>query len=434
MQNRYEIAIIGGGIAGLTTALICEKLNFTYILLEKQASFEEDKGAGVGIQPNGLRILDQLGLAARLEDEAGALAEMYRYDGTGRLIIRNSFLAAWRERLGYDYVFTERATLRRMLWESVKRRECIKAPCLVTSIEEHDDYVIVHAENASYTADLVVGADGVKSCVRGHIDALKPVDEYISTPFTCTYGMSSPTHGLLPGDHFGVYNTNSSILGFTDKNGIIYWFIFEHINVPKARYTASDADESCASVSHLRIMPAATFTSINTNTIRKFKVPLQEYTAPNWHTHRTVLVGDAACKISPANGMGACQALEMSAALMNQLTRLRRHANHGIWSRDELHASLERYSEIRRPAAVATLEKARLITEVLLCVEGKPVGVLEQMKRLEEGLFLRQALGNWVGAPVILGLRVTGRGVVLGDAIERERKLRERDVNRTGKL
>lgn len=246
--------------------------------------------------------------------------------------------------------------------------------------------------------------------------------------------MSSPTHGLLPGDHFGVHNPNSSILGFTDKNGIIYWFIFEHTNVPKARYTASDADESCASVSHLRIMPAATFNNINTNTIRTFKVPLEEYTAPNWHTHRTVLVGDAACKISPANGMGACQALEMSAALMNQLTRLRRHAKHGKWSRDELHSPLARYSEIRRPAAAVMLEKARLMTQVLLCVQGKPVGVLEQMKRLEEGLFLRQALGNWVGAPVILGLRVTGRGVVLGDAIERERKLREGDVNRTGKL
>lgn len=196
-HEHYEIAIIGGGIAGLTLALLCERLGFSYILFERRDSLEGDKGAGIGLQANALRILDQLGVAEKVDAEAGTLAETYRYDEDGNQIMRNSVLGTSRKRcvsvsrysvllffgadvwrrVGYGFTMMERAAFRRILWESITRRECIMAPCLVTSVEENEDEVIVRTARGSYRADLVVGADGVNSTLRRLVDASKPMAE-----------------------------------------------------------------------------------------------------------------------------------------------------------------------------------------------------------------------------------------------------------------
>lgn len=54
----------------------------------------------------------------------------------------------------------------------IQRKECIVTSARVTSIEETDDHIIVTtASGLSVTADMVVGADGVHSAVRSHIDS-----------------------------------------------------------------------------------------------------------------------------------------------------------------------------------------------------------------------------------------------------------------------
>ena len=69
--EHYPIAIVGGGIAGLTLALALEAQGVRYILFESQSSLAPDRGASVGLQPNGLRILDQLGLIDKIEQHTG---------------------------------------------------------------------------------------------------------------------------------------------------------------------------------------------------------------------------------------------------------------------------------------------------------------------------------------------------------------------------
>ena len=51
----------------------------------------------------------------------------------------------------------------------------VKIPCMVTSMEEHDDHVVLHTrEQGTIAADIVVGADGIRSIVRSHIDSMQP--------------------------------------------------------------------------------------------------------------------------------------------------------------------------------------------------------------------------------------------------------------------
>lgn len=63
----YSVAIVGGGIAGLTLALALEKQGIHYVLLESHDSLAPDEGASIGLLPNSLRVLDQLGLVDEIE-------------------------------------------------------------------------------------------------------------------------------------------------------------------------------------------------------------------------------------------------------------------------------------------------------------------------------------------------------------------------------
>jgi FAD dependent monooxygenase len=58
--EQVTVGIVGAGIGGLTLAKMLEMLGISYVLWEARSGIDEAAGAGVGLMPNGLRILDQL--------------------------------------------------------------------------------------------------------------------------------------------------------------------------------------------------------------------------------------------------------------------------------------------------------------------------------------------------------------------------------------
>lgn len=99
---QTQILIVGGGIAGLTLALMCEKLDMEYILLEGRNSIYREAGAGIALQPNGLCILDQLGLIEDIEAASVPLGPSFEYNGEGQLMLSNDIMSSFRDR----YVLT----------------------------------------------------------------------------------------------------------------------------------------------------------------------------------------------------------------------------------------------------------------------------------------------------------------------------------------
>lgn len=59
--DNFKVIIAGGGIAGLTLAIMLERFDIDYVILEAYSKIAPPVGASVGLFPNGLRILDQLG-------------------------------------------------------------------------------------------------------------------------------------------------------------------------------------------------------------------------------------------------------------------------------------------------------------------------------------------------------------------------------------
>jgi 2-polyprenyl-6-methoxyphenol hydroxylase-like FAD-dependent oxidoreductase len=65
----FQVIIVGGGIGGLTLANCLQHAGIDFLLLEGREEIGLHVGAGVGIDPNGDRILDQLGVRSDLEAE-----------------------------------------------------------------------------------------------------------------------------------------------------------------------------------------------------------------------------------------------------------------------------------------------------------------------------------------------------------------------------
>src|SRR6185295_16958924 len=70
-----QIAIIGGGIGGLTAALAFRQSGFQAEVFE-QAPALLDVGAAIAIWPNAMRVLEELQLSGKILEKAGVMKEM----------------------------------------------------------------------------------------------------------------------------------------------------------------------------------------------------------------------------------------------------------------------------------------------------------------------------------------------------------------------
>lgn len=61
MAPPPRVLIAGGSITGLSLALMLERNGIDFLLLEAHRDIAPEVGASIGLSPNGLRILDQLG-------------------------------------------------------------------------------------------------------------------------------------------------------------------------------------------------------------------------------------------------------------------------------------------------------------------------------------------------------------------------------------
>jgi 2-polyprenyl-6-methoxyphenol hydroxylase-like FAD-dependent oxidoreductase len=69
-KSEFKVVIAGGGVAGLTLAIMLERFGIDYVLLEAHAEIAPAIGASIGLLANGLRILDQLGCYEAIEKAA----------------------------------------------------------------------------------------------------------------------------------------------------------------------------------------------------------------------------------------------------------------------------------------------------------------------------------------------------------------------------
>jgi len=164
-----KIAIVGGGIGGLTTALALSQNSHDITVFERSAGIREI-GAGVQISPNAGRLLHSLGLGAAYSEISVNPHRVVLRRWEDDSIIRatdldESFISQHQVPLAN----VARNELVEILGNAVAARVnvTLKFSTHVVKVEPSDSSSeVILADGSSQSFDIVIGADGIHSVVR----------------------------------------------------------------------------------------------------------------------------------------------------------------------------------------------------------------------------------------------------------------------------
>jgi salicylate hydroxylase len=343
-----RVLVIGGGIGGIATALALERAGLDPLIFE-QATESTEIGAGIGMHANAMRVLNHLG-AGDFVHAHGVRVERgeWRRLDDGRTVFTQEY-AGMAAHYGEHYICMHRADLLESLVRLVPP-ERIRRGAKLVEFEQRPDGVIARFENGDEAhGDLLVGADGLRSTVRGRLFGDQPAR---FTGFAAWRGIipvAAMPAGFErtivtwpgPGRHgmtYPIRRTMHTFNGFVPTSEILRETWGPSDDLDDLRRSFEGANEDV-----LEIIDAITEALI---TPIYFRDPL-----PVWGGERVVLLGDAAHPTPPSAGQGAAMAVEDAVTLAACLRR--------AGGPSGVPAALAEYAARRQPRTAGMLIAAR---------------------------------------------------------------------------
>jgi 2-polyprenyl-6-methoxyphenol hydroxylase-like FAD-dependent oxidoreductase len=289
--------VVGGGIGGLATAIALDQAGWEVDVFERQEGFSEI-GASLTLWPNALAALDALGVGAEVRKAA-----LTGFDGgfmttDGRWLTRLNTEDV-KQRYGEVVVLT-RPDLLGLLLKAVPARSLHPA----TAVESVGADGTVTTSAGRHSADLVAGADGVRSGVRQLLWPAARAPRY--SGFTAKRFNTGVLDEPVP-DGAWVWGPGRSF-GYTPlPGGRAYAYVIER--TPPGG-TSRDLD---AYADWRDPIPRLIANVGEDGVLRHdvFEGPMLR----SFVAGRVALVGDAAHALQPSLGQGACTALEDAVTL-----------------------------------------------------------------------------------------------------------------------
>lgn len=164
-NSTFNIIIVGGGLAGLSAAIGLCQGGHDVTVLEGARKISE-VGSGIQIPPNSVRVFDRYGIADRIEKVASKPQHirLVRYQNGD--VLNATDLTGLSNTYGYPYWLIHRADYQDVLLQSaIEAGAKIRTSCRVQRVD--DEEVAVYLTTGEVLkADLIIGADGIRSCVR----------------------------------------------------------------------------------------------------------------------------------------------------------------------------------------------------------------------------------------------------------------------------
>jgi salicylate hydroxylase len=325
MRMSAPIVIAGAGIGGLTAALCLARAGKRALVLERAAKIEE-AGAGLQIAPNAGRVLAALGLESGLAAVAIEPRAINIRRGRDGAVLARLDLSDSRARWGAPFRVYHRADLQQVLLQAALADEAIevRAGSRVGDFEDGAGVVRLCAHRSEGFEELeaagLVGADGLRSAVRGH---LLPTEK--DAPF---YSGLTAWRALVPAELApAAFRARESNLWMLPGAHVVHYPLRDGavINVvvivsePPRRSEGSailslDGPELARSLDRLR--PAAELRALIEAGAAWRHWPL--FARPplqRWSRGAVTLLGDAAHPMVPFLAQGGAQAIEDAEAL-----------------------------------------------------------------------------------------------------------------------
>jgi len=310
-----KITIIGGGIAGLSTALALNKLGFPCEVYERATALNE-VGAGIWMQPNALKVLDWLGLGESVR-ESGSLLDQVGITNAHLVPFKKTAKEVVQDEQGNKIVAIHRATLQKLLFEALPN-DTVKLGYEFYSYEHSKNQVKVNFGDKEVLTDLLIGADGINSKVR---DKTFPNTSKRYSGQTCWRGISDIS---LPTEfqNSGIESWGKKIrFGFSQTSeNQVYWFA-----VANATQNGIDNTDTLKFELGQRFKgfhPLVLEIINNTEADKIIRSEISDLKRlDTWYKNKVILLGDAAHATTPNMGQGAGQGIEDAFYFANILAK-----------------------------------------------------------------------------------------------------------------
>jgi 2-polyprenyl-6-methoxyphenol hydroxylase-like FAD-dependent oxidoreductase len=331
-------AVIGGGVAGTAAAIALQSAGFDPVIHERhERGVADERGAFLTVAVNGLNALRSLGL-----DPATVLAEgfptptMELHGRAGQRLVALPLGGP-----GPDGTVT--TTIRRSHLYASLRAEAeargipiVHGSSLTRAVTGRDAVEAEFADGRRVRADLLVGADGLRSRTRQSLDPSAPAPHYLGLLNAGGF-TAGPVDGPPPGVMRMSFGRRAFFGWAAAPDGTVWWFA----NPPAERPLDARSFTPESWKAHLLDLfhgePAAAIVRASDEIVGPWST---EDLGPVrvWHDDRIVLVGDAAHALAPTSGQGASQALEDAVVL-----------GHSLRQNPEITSGLRAYEATRRP-------------------------------------------------------------------------------------
>ncbi|MCL6708010.1 FAD-dependent monooxygenase [Pseudomonas sp. R2.Fl] len=320
-MSIQNVAIVGAGVAGLAAALSFARHGIRCDVLEQAPQLAE-VGAGLQISPNASRILGELGVLPEIEQHWREPDTIRLADGrTLKTITALPAGGFARERWGAPYGVLHRATLQQALLHAVLHNDrCrLHLGCRLAEAEPRAIRDITGVE-----ADLLVGADGVWSTLRGRVPDSPSVTFSGNIAWRFTLPETSRSELLDPDILTAYLGPESHLVCYPLKE--IDGFNIVAITAGVSPGETWAAEGSVAQ----RAMLLERFAGWHPKIVELLLAagtptfwPLYQASAGRWQNGRdTVLIGDAAHAMMPFAAQGAAMAIEDAFELAGAVSRL----------------------------------------------------------------------------------------------------------------
>lgn len=305
-ESGIQVLVVGAGIGGLSLAGFLERAGLEPVVIDSAESLDTAHGT-VELWPGAVRLLGRLGIEAEIRDAGHAVTTWTRRRPDGTVVTRLDAAAE------FGLVAVEYGRLRRCLRDHL-RSGAVHTGTTLASLEPGRGGVTVEfANGVREQFDIVVGADGVRSCTRALLGASEPA-------FCGTTSIAVTLDAEVePGSAGEVWTPDGAVFRVLPAADRLTGWLTVPTTAPGQGWSDVRPTELCAGIDWL--LPDARVSS-GANVVDggggwwadDFHVP-----ADRFADGRVALLGDAAHARHRLAGVGATLAIEDAAVLTSEL-------------------------------------------------------------------------------------------------------------------
>ena len=309
-SKNKKVLIAGGGIGGITALLALRQRGIAAELFEQATAFGQ-VGAGLQVSGNATRILRALGLGDALARVAYyPEGRDYRAWDNGDRLYYTPLGERAEARFGAPYYTAHRADLLDVLLGGLETGSFHLGSRIERFDQDDDGVTITLADGSTATGDVLIGADGIHSMVRGQMFGAE----------LPRYTGNVAWRGLVPAErvaHLDVAKVAGVWMG--PNRSIVQYYVsagktFNWIGISRSSQPAQESwlaegrnEDALAEYDGWN----STIRTIIAETPKVLRQALYDREPlPDWQVGRVVLMGDAAHPMMPFYAQGGAQSIE----------------------------------------------------------------------------------------------------------------------------